>query len=83
MCRIHTYPLHMTYLFAKNRLRQTVATHDVDQVFQDIVENLVQFLSHDRQSLLRRELACEWLGLMRHKNQTEFKDTCLPRDKIN
>lgn len=59
----------MTHLYAKNRLWQTVATHDVGQVFQDVVKDVVQFLPHDGQSLLGRELSCERLGLMRHKNQ--------------
>ena len=40
-CRLHTYPSHVTYLGAKNGLWQAVAIHDVGQVFQDVVENLV------------------------------------------
>lgn len=70
VCRIHTYFLRVTYLYAKNRLRQTVAAHDVSQIFQDAVEDLVQLLPNDGQSLLGRELSCEWLSLMRYnKNQ--------------
>lgn len=46
---MHTYPAHMTHLDAKNRLRQTVAIHDVGEIFQDTVKNLVQLLSEDGQ----------------------------------
>lgn len=66
MCVIHTYPAHVTHLDAKNRLRQTVALHDVPQIFQDTAKNLVQFLSEDGQRWLGGELSREWLSLMGH-----------------
>ena len=46
---MHTYPAHVTHLDAKNRLRPTVAIHDVGEIFQDAVKNLVQLLSEDGQ----------------------------------
>ena len=87
VCVIHTYPAHVTHLDAKNRLWQTVALHDVRQIFQDTVKNLVQFLSEDGQRWLGGELSREWLSLMRHNRSQRSRplgplnETYKPRAK--
>lgn len=74
-------PAHETCLYAKDGLRQTVAAHDVGEVLQDGVEDLVQLLPHDGQGLLGGELPCERLGLMRHNENPKSRPRWWPPDR--
>lgn len=80
VCAMHTYPAHVTHLDAKNRLRQTVAIHDVGEIFQDAVKNLVQLLSEDGQRGLWGELPRERLSLMRHNRSQRSRPPWPPKE---
>ena len=77
---LFTYPAHVTHLDAKNRLRQTVAIHDVGEIFQDAVKNLVQFLSEDGQHWLWGELPRKRLSLMGHNRSQRSSPPWPPKE---
>lgn len=51
------------YLAAEEGLFKTVTIHNFNQVFQDLVEHLVELFPNDGQRLLGRQYGCVELHL--------------------